>query len=66
MKLTVNGKPLEFDAAPTGESLLKSLTIAPATVVAELNGEVIKREDFLAQTLADEDVLELVTVVGGG
>jgi thiamine biosynthesis protein ThiS len=66
MQILVNGKSLEFDSPPSGAELLARLNVVPATVVAELNGEIIKREEFLAQTLADGDVLELVTVVGGG
>lgn len=66
MQITVNGKLMDFTVAPTGAALLEALAITPATVVAELNGEVVKREDFLARILADADVLELVTVVGGG
>ena len=66
MKVTVNGKEMVFCEPPTGASLLAVLDITPATVVAELNGEIIKREDLLARELDDGDMLELVTVVGGG
>jgi len=66
MQILVNGKQMEFDSPPSGLDLLARLNIVPATVVAELNGEIIKREEFLARMLADGDVLELVTVVGGG
>jgi sulfur carrier protein len=66
MTVTINGKQIEFDSAPTGAELLELLNITPTTVVAELNGEIIKREQFLLLTLSDQDVLELVTVVGGG
>jgi len=66
MQILVNGKQMEFDSPPSGSDLLARLNIVPATVVAELNGEIIKREEFLARMLADGDVLELVTVVGGG
>lgn len=66
MKLTVNARELEFPTAPSGSELLVALDITPATVVAELNGRIIKRGEFLTRQLADGDVLELVTVVGGG
>jgi sulfur carrier protein len=66
MQITVNGRRLEFDSPPSGAELLAHLNVTPATVVAELNGEIIKRERFLQQKLADGDLLELVTVVGGG
>lgn len=66
MKIIVNMQELEFEALPSGAELLNSLGITPATVVAELNGQIIKRDEFLVQRLAEGDVLELVTVVGGG
>jgi sulfur carrier protein len=66
MNLVVNGKEMNFTQPPTGATLLAELQITPATVVTELNGEVIPRSEFLELPLADGDVLELVTVVGGG
>jgi len=66
MQITVNGKQLEYADPPAGAQLLDDLKITPFTVVAELNGEIVKREEFLELTLKDGYVLELVTVVGGG
>lgn len=66
VKLTVNGRQFSFETEPSGVQLLEQLKLTPATVVAELNGEVVKREQFLELTLGDGDVIELVTVVGGG
>lgn len=64
--ITVNGKDLSFESEPRGAQLLDSLKITPATVVAEVNGSIMPREQFLECALQDGDVLELVTVVGGG
>jgi len=66
MKLIINGKEMSFAETFTGAELLTELKITPTTVVAELNGNVVPRTEFLALELADGDVLELVTVVGGG
>ncbi len=66
VKLTVNGKQFSFETEISGALLLEQLGLTPATVVAELNGEVVKREQFLDRALSDGDVIELVTVVGGG
>ncbi len=35
-------------------------------VIAELNGEIIKSQQWDKVLLSDGDVLELVTIVGGG
>ena len=66
MHLTVNGKELSFTEAHTGASLLAALKITPTAVVAEVNGKVIPQTEFDELQLASGDVLELVTVVGGG
>ena len=66
MKFTVNGQEREYTSQIDGAGLLTSLSIPPSTVVVELNGEIIQREIFLTRELSDGDVLELVTLVGGG
>lgn len=66
MYLIINGKQMSFAEPQTGATLLAELKIPPLTAVVELNGEVIPRSEFLEFQLADGDVLELVTVVGGG
>lgn len=66
IRLEVNGKQLEFTQELMGAELLDALSIPRATVVAELNGKIVPRAEFLECILADGDVLELVTLVGGG
>lgn len=66
IKLIVNGQQREAVDGTTGADLLAALGIAPGAIVAEVNGDVVKREEFLARILANGDVLELVTLVGGG
>ena len=66
MQLTINGQPREYEDGLTGAKLLEQLNVPAATVVVELNAEIIKREQFPEQVLKDGDILEIVTVVGGG
>lgn len=66
MKLTINGEEREFGGTLSGAQLLAQLDIRPTTVVVELNREVVPRDEFLQRELAEGDVLELVTIVGGG
>lgn len=66
LELTINGKAYHFDSELTGAQLLDELKVVPATVVVELNREIVRREDFLGRQLIDGDILELVTIVGGG
>ncbi len=66
MKITVNGNVMEYNEGLTGASLLEALNIPVATVVAEVNGAIIGRDKFPSSVINDGDLVELVTVVGGG
>jgi sulfur carrier protein len=66
--LKINGIEKQFpDGLPkTLIELLKQLDINQATVVAEINGKIIAREDFSQTQLSSGQKIELVRFVGGG
>ncbi len=67
--LTINGKKREFDAGQmpaTLALLLDELQINHATIVAEIDGGIIKRQDFDDTKLSSGQRIELVRFVGGG
>ena len=66
--LKINGIEKQFpDGLPkTLIELLKQLGINQATVVAEINGKIIAREDFSQTQLTSGQKIELVRFVGGG
>lgn len=67
--LTINGQRKEFDvnAFPaTVSELLCGMNIAEATVVAEVDGEIIDRTRFSSTRLRDGQTVELIRFVGGG
>lgn len=67
--LLVNGETKEFDADSFPNSvsaLAASLGIDVAMVVAEVNGEIVRRQDFPSRNLNPGDKVELVRFVGGG
>jgi sulfur carrier protein len=66
MTITVNGKQRELPDGSTGTDLLQELGIPASTTVAEVNGEIVPREQFVARHLQTGDSIELVTIVGGG
>ena len=67
--LTINGVQKQF---PTGElpetvaKLLERLSINEATVVAEIDGKIIQKQNFADTSLSDGQSIELVRFVGGG
>lgn len=66
--LKINGTEKIFDGGlpPTLTELLSRLQIDAATVVAEIDGEIIERKDFGQTQLKDQMAIELIRFVGGG
>ncbi len=67
--LKINGSERKFPAGKMPlnlSSLLDHLNINHATVVAEIDGRVIKRNDFAETKLNPGQSIELVRFVGGG
>lgn len=66
MRATVNGEPMELPDGLTVAALLSHLGVRGDRVAVERNGEVVKKARHAEQKLAPDDVLEIVTFVGGG
>jgi len=66
--LRINGAEKQFpDGLPqTLTELLKELNINAATVVAEIDGKIIAKEDFAKADLSSGQRIELIRFVGGG
>lgn len=65
MKLTINGQVQDVEADRV-DTLLAALGFAGQAVAVELNKDVVPKRDHAATELREGDVLELVTLVGGG
>ncbi|MEN6309728.1 MAG: sulfur carrier protein ThiS [Anaerohalosphaeraceae bacterium] len=67
-RLKINGQVRDFgDRLPaTLSELLKLMQIDQATVVAEIDGQIIPRTAFGQTALKEDAVIELVRFVGGG
>jgi len=66
--LNINGQKKTFsNGLPTSlAKLLEVLKVDQATVVAEINGSIIKRSDFPQTSLENGQKIELIKLVGGG
>jgi len=67
--LIINGKEKIFSSGKMPEtlaSLLDSMHLNHATVVAEVNGQIVRRNDFASTKLSEGQNIELVKFVGGG
>ena len=66
--LIINGREKSFPDGipPTLGELLDRLNISQATVVAQLDGEVVARDKFAQTTLSSGQSVELIRIMGGG
>jgi thiamine biosynthesis protein ThiS len=66
MQITVNGENKEFPPETSVSELLKSFDFDERFVAVELNREIVPRAQFSEKLLLEDDILEIVTFVGGG
>ena len=69
MKITVNGETKEINSnqiEPTLSYVIKQLIQNPRLVVVEFNGVILPPTIWNEQKVNEGDILEIVTIVGGG
>ena len=66
MRATVNGESKELPDGLSVAGLLRHLGVRAERVAVERNGAVVKRARHGDERLAEGDVVEIVTFVGGG
>ncbi len=64
--LQVNGEARRCGAGLSLEAVLRALGYEPRLVVVEFNGEILGRQHWSSQAVVESDVIEVVTIVGGG
>lgn len=64
--LQVNGDQRVCSDGLNLEQALLELGYQPRLVVVEFNGTILPRQAWSAQPVVESDVLEVVTIVGGG
>lgn len=64
--IVVNGSPRPLPADPTVAGLLAELGLAASPCAVELNRLVVPRREHAATRLREGDLVEIVTLVGGG
>ncbi len=66
MRILLNGKPHDAPQNATVAVLLAELGVAGRPCAAEVNREVVPRREHESHQLAEGDIVEVVTLVGGG
>lgn len=66
MQITVNGQARTERAGASVADLLAALSLEPRRVAVERNKLIVPRAQYAQTLLAEGDILEIVTLVGGG
>lgn len=66
MKILVNGKDEHIAPGTTVAGLLEARGMAPETAAVDVNGELVRKPDRAARTLAEGDQVEIVRMIAGG
>ena len=64
--ITINGEERSFEDNTSVEDLLSHLEIKRDRLAVERNRAIVPRTEYEKTMLADGDVLEIVSLVGGG
>lgn len=66
LRVKINGESREVNDQSSLNDLVEELSLSPARIAVELNGQVIRRTEWVQTLLAEGDRLEIVHFVGGG
>lgn len=66
MKVTVNGEEREIEPGTTVRKLVECLGLGSAACAVEVNRSLVPRREHETAVIKEGDIVELVTLVGGG
>lgn len=66
ISLRINGKQVELERATPLLAYLEKLGVNPKAVAVEHNGTILERAAYASVTLKQDDMVEIVRMVGGG
>ena len=66
IEIQLNGQIHKFETSLSIEQLLNKLSINKKKVAVELNKSVVPKQKYTSIKIANHDVVEIVTFIGGG
>ena len=66
IEIKLNGQIHKFETSLSIEQLLNKLSINKKKVAVELNKSVVPKQKYSSIKIANQDVVEIVTFIGGG
>lgn len=64
--IKINGENREGFEGMTVSAMLAELGYKTSYIAVEMNGDILKKDNYASTTLRDGDTLEVVNFVGGG
>lgn len=64
--IIVNGKNVDFIENETISGLLKRMKYVFPNVVVKINGELVKRTDFVSTIVPDKSEVSVIHMISGG
>ena len=64
--ITVNGESRTLEKPVTVTEYLEACNYVPVQVVVELNEEILPKTEYDSTAIADGDVVEILSFMGGG
>jgi thiamine biosynthesis protein ThiS len=64
--IQLNGRPHNLAGEYSVAALIESLSLTPERVAVEINRVLVRRANFESTQLQQGDLVEVVTLVGGG
>lgn len=66
LQLTINGKPSEMPPGSTMADIVAALNVDVREIAMMRGDSIVARSKYAETALAEGDVIELVTFIGGG
>lgn len=66
MHITVNGQKKEISLSQNLREVVGRFSPGSAVLIAEVNGTIVKKDQWDALSVNEGDTIELVSFVGGG
>jgi len=66
MKIFLNGKKINVGNNLTAQQLLSELGYQDKRIALEINGEVTPKSEYSNKIIVENDMVEIITAIGGG
>ena len=66
MNVNINGTADDIPAGSSIKSILQARNIPENIAIIALNGEVVSKDQWDEYELREEDIIEIIRIIGGG